>query len=728
VSSSTQLVDKVSGMLASRFSRRGFFARSAVVGSAIAANPVTYALTPTKAYAAVCNCSGSNCDCGSTCCDGYTEFCCTLSGRNQCPPGSLLGGWWKVDGSGFCNGPRYYMDCNSPCNGCGCGGNGICAGACSGTGCGCANGDCGNRKAGCTNFRYGQCNQQIACIGPIICRVVTCIAPWEIDGTCTTTARYDAATAFHDRPCLHAVDGDLNSAEETSANGRPAIRVTGWAVDYDAKGPIDVHVYLDGRYAASARADRNRPDVAAAVPGMGPSHGYDVTIPASPGAHNVCVYGINVGPSGNGNPALGCRSVRVGSPFGNLEGYSTGPGNVTLKGWAIDPDTTRAVQIHVYVDGSYAGAGTANRSRPDVGDAYPGSGDNHGFEVTVPISPGSHQVCAYAINIANGSTNPQLGCFSVVAGVPVGSLDSVVPTAGGVIATGWAFDPDQPTSPIQVRIQVDGANAATTTANLNRPDVAKAHPSAGPAHGYSLTVPASPGVHTVRAVAVNVGPGSNRVLASRRVEVRSGTPFGNIDRVVSGPGRIRVSGWILDPDTTGTIGLRVDIDGVPAATSTTDVDRPDIRAVYPGYGSVHGFEVTVPATNGLRTVRVVGINVGAGANTVVGARQVLVGGNPFGNFEAAVTGFGGVVVRGWAIDPDTAGPIPVHVFIDGRKASEGLADVSRPDVAAAHPLYGADHGFDFWTGIGPGRHEVCVFAINQGPGNDNPMLGCRVVG
>ena len=68
MSPTAQLVDKVSGALSARFSRRGFFARSAVVGSAIAANPITYALTPTDAYAAVCSCSGSNCDCGSLCC------------------------------------------------------------------------------------------------------------------------------------------------------------------------------------------------------------------------------------------------------------------------------------------------------------------------------------------------------------------------------------------------------------------------------------------------------------------------------------------------------------------------------------------------------------------------------------------------------------------------------------------------------------------------------------
>lgn len=728
MSSSTKLVDKVSGLLASRFSRRGFFARSAVVASAVAANPLTYALTATDAYAAVCSCSNSSCDCGSTCCDGYTEFCCTLSGRNQCPPGSLLGGWWKVDGSGFCDGPRYYMDCNAPCNGCGCGGGGICAGGCSGTGCGCALGDCGNRKAGCVNFRYGQCNQDVACIGPIICRVVTCVAPWEIDGTCTTTARYDAATAFHDRPCLHNVIGDMNSADESTINGRPAIRVTGWALDYDTNVAIDVHVYLDGQFATAARADVNRPDVAAGFPGMGPSHGFDVTVPAAPGAHNVCVYGINSGPLGNGNPAVGCRSVRVGSPFGNLEAYSTGPGTVTLSGWAIDPDTTGPVDVHIYIDGNFAGLGSANGSRPDVATAVPGFGPNHGFQITVPIAPGSHQVCAYAINVANGSTNPQLGCFSVVAGLPIGSLDSVVPTAGGFIASGWAVDSDQPTTALQVQVQVDGTTAATVTASQSRPDVAQAVPGAGPNHGFSATVAAAPGVRTVRAVALNVGPGSNRVLATRTVEVRSGSPFGNLEAVQTGPAKVRVVGWVIDPDSTGPITVRVQIDGTVVGAGTTAVGRPDVGAVYPGYGAVHGFDLTVPATNGLRTVRVNAINVGAGGSAAVGIRQVLVGGNPFGNFENAILGFGGVIVQGWAIDPDTTDPIPLHVYIDGRLAGQGVADKPRPDVASPYPLYGSNHGFDFWTGISPGRHQVCVFAINQGPGTDNPMLGCWAVG
>ncbi len=333
MSATSALAEQAAGLLAPRFGRRGFFARSAVVGSALAINPLGYVLEPKSAYAAVCSCAGSSCDCGSLCCDGYTEFCCTTTGSNSCPPGTLLGGWWKVDGTEFCGGPRYYMDCNAPCNGCGCGGSGICGGECSGTGCRCAGGSCDNRKAGCTLFRYGQCNQHVACLGPIVCRVVTCVPPWALDPSCTGTVRVDNATAGHDRACLHAVAGYVDSAGEL----RVGARVTGWALDFDEVEPVGVHVYVDGQLRAQSVADAPRPDVGAAYPGWGGAHGFDVVVPLAAGStYEVCVYGINSG-HGSTNPLLGCRHVTVtgsggfvdvaaGDPFADEIGWLAGSG------------------------------------------------------------------------------------------------------------------------------------------------------------------------------------------------------------------------------------------------------------------------------------------------------------------------------------------------------------------------------------------------------------------
>jgi len=200
------VLSRATEAVANRLDRRSFIARSALVGSALVTAPTDLLLRPTSAYAAVCSCQGQSCACGSLCCDGYTEFCCAIYGANACPTGSLTGGWWKADGSSFCGGAaRYYMDCHKPCGSCSCGGSGICSGSCNGTPCGCGRGRCDHRKAGCTSFRYGNCSNQHACIGPIQCRVVTCTAPWLIEPSCSSSAvRTDNNTRSHNRPCLQA--------------------------------------------------------------------------------------------------------------------------------------------------------------------------------------------------------------------------------------------------------------------------------------------------------------------------------------------------------------------------------------------------------------------------------------------------------------------------------------------------------------------------------------------
>src|SRR3954453_8016530 len=129
----TEFAARAAGALAARIDRRKFLSRTAMVSTALVAAPTEFVLHPTSAYAAVCNCHGTNCDCGALCCDGYTEFCCPLNGVNACPPGTMFGGWWKADGSSFCGGgPRYYLDCNAGCGGCGGGRNGLWDGRCPG--------------------------------------------------------------------------------------------------------------------------------------------------------------------------------------------------------------------------------------------------------------------------------------------------------------------------------------------------------------------------------------------------------------------------------------------------------------------------------------------------------------------------------------------------------------------------------------------------------------------
>ena len=229
---SNWLIDRSSAILDRGTTRRGFLTHTALVGSALAVAPVSYVLRPQTAYATICSCNGSSCNCTDMCCDGYTEFCCTLTGSNSCPPGTIAAGWWKADNSGYCDvdgasKPRYYIDCNSGCSdGCGCGSSGVCSQSCSESACKCGNGDCGNRKTGCTGFRYGQCNSHIECVGRIVCRVVTCTPPWDWEETCSTASATDNYTRFHNRPCLHGV-GEASSFPGTVSGTQWTLREAG---------------------------------------------------------------------------------------------------------------------------------------------------------------------------------------------------------------------------------------------------------------------------------------------------------------------------------------------------------------------------------------------------------------------------------------------------------------------------------------------------------------------
>ena len=82
-----------------------------------------------------------------------------------------------------------------------------------------------------------------------------------------------------------------------------------------------------------------------------------------------------------------------------------------MTGWALDPNTTSPIAVHVYVNGAFAGHAVANVARSDINSAFPGYGPNHGYDFTVPGAGGT--VCVYAINSGAGTTNPSLGCKTV---------------------------------------------------------------------------------------------------------------------------------------------------------------------------------------------------------------------------------------------------------------------------------------------------------------------------
>ena len=186
----------------------------------------------------------------------------------------------------------------------------------------------------------------------------------------------------------------IGSFDVASPAGPEKIRVGGWALDQDTAAPIAVHVYVDS-VGTALTANLSRPDVAAAYPGYGDLHGFSALIPATPGPHQVCAYGINV--QARHQPAAlllpGHRhrqAERLARP--GLAGTRHG-------------DRRRLGDGALRPRGPGRDLGRRGRGRPPRhhhqparrrGRCCPTAGSTTGFQGTVPATGGTHRVCLTA--------------------------------------------------------------------------------------------------------------------------------------------------------------------------------------------------------------------------------------------------------------------------------------------------------------------------------------------
>jgi hypothetical protein len=405
-----------------------------------------------------------------------------------------------------------------------------------------------------------------------------------------------------------------------------SITIGGWALDPDTTDAISVHVYLDGGWLLGAAAAGLRPDVGAAY-GKGDLHGYNVTFAATTGAHQVCVYAIDA--TGGANPQIGCRSITVVNrpPVGVIDSISTTGTQLTVSGWAFDPDTTGPIGVHFYIDGGWSGATTASAPRADVGAAY-GDGPNHGYSASLSSTVGTHTLCAFGID-ANGGPNPAVACrtFTIAAPqpqvnhLPVGVIDSVSSTGTDVTISGWAFDPDT-TQSIGVHFYVDGRWAGATAATAPRADVGAVY-GLGDNHGYSATLTVGAGAHTVCAYGIDSAGGPNPAIACRTFTVTAPVnrpPVGVIDSVVVSGATATVAGWTFDPDTKDPINVQFSIDGGTPVTTIAESPRPDVDSIY-GAGPTHGYSATLAVSAGNHTICAAGIDASGGPSPTFACRS-----------------------------------------------------------------------------------------------------------
>lgn len=297
--------------------------------------------------------------------------------------------------------------------------------------------------------------------------------------------------------------------------------------------------------------------------------------------------------------------------------------------------------------------------------------------------------------------------FDPTGRAPIGNLEVVANAAGGIRVSGWALDPET-SAPVEVKVGVAGV-VRQVTADLDRPDVARAHRGKGPRHGFDYVFgPLEPGLRGICVWVDNtVGRGDDRLLGCANIQVTDGSPIGALEAVTSSsPRSITVSGWAFDPSTPAAARVAVTVDGRSAATLAANGTRADVQRAH--RRSRSGFSTGIAATPGRHQVCVGVFNVGFGSDRLLGCRNVSVAESsgdyrPRGRLDRVEpTGADSVLVQGVAQDPDGAYGLRVRLDVDA--GTPGARSTVVPVVNGRFSVN--------LDGLGAGPHKLCPVGLD----------------
>ncbi|QCR43886.1 hypothetical protein C1N91_10415 [Curtobacterium sp. SGAir0471] len=386
--------------------------------------------------------------------------------------------------------------------------------------------------------------------------------------------------------------------------------------------------------------------------------------------------------------------------------------------------------------------------------------------------PGGGKV-ARVIWAASGSSIPQIGndllTYSGQNARPIDidltardplDEDALAPRLGwsGRTITQFRFDPNEDPSTVtwhlkSVHLRADPAAVGATTVRFHdaawvpgtTADVAVQQTGSsawtGIATGVSVeqgtnSVPFSlgsmpAGEYRVRVTMQHPGVGSQAATSPAVVDMTrdpSHDPRGSYETLGGGVGSVTVGGWSYDPDAASTV-VRFYEGSTYLGQATTTLPRRDVQRGNPAAPSNSGFRTTLSLAAGQHTVCAYAINVGAGANTVLGCKTATVakdvGHDARGSLDSAGAAGGSATLSGWAYDPDGA-PVTVRVYEGATYLGAASTSLPRSDVQRAVPGAPLTSGWSRSVALTAGTHQLCAYAITVGPGQ-NAVLGCRSV-
>lgn len=476
--------------------------------------------------------------------------------------------------------------------------------------------------------------------------------------------------------------------------------ISGWAYDPDEGATaLTIEITIDSE-TATATADQLRNDLAAVIGTR--YHGFSFAMPTlGPGNHNVTVEAVD--PITNERTTLRTATVANPAPLYSVDLVSA----TKIQGWLFDSDTpSTARQIRVDINGVQGTPVTANASRPDLVPFFGGA--NFGFDLTGSYS--GKTIDIYSIDAPSGEASLIYTNNKAVFGV--------VDVNNGSIVSGWAYDPDNPTAVVKVRVDIDGVAGTPFDANATRNDLTPIIGSAN--HGFSLSLTTlSPGQHTVAVYVLDATSSSATPKLIGQAVVQNRPPVGNVDIVNA----TQIKGWAYEPDLGASAAtVNVYVDDFFFTTVQANQARPDLLA---GLGSqFHGFTVDLTSlAAGSHSITVtVEDDRNSSQDEIVLFDDFINNQTPIGVIDVVT----GTSILGWAHDFDAgSNPTDVDLYVNGEYINKYSANVTRNDLTAV--LGSANHGFNIaLPPLKIGENLIEIYA-SESQGNVSSLIGSKTV-
>ena len=227
--------------------------------------------------------------------------------------------------------------------------------------------------------------------------------------------------------------------------------ITGWAWDANQPNtPINVDIYDGASLIATIPANLFREDIRNAGIGDG-FHGFSFTTPAS--LKNGALHSIHVAFASTSTELINSpRNITCAGIAPAYNGFHDGAGCNTISGWAWDQnDPNNPINVDIYDNVTLIATVPAIQFRQDLVSAGIGNGF-HGFSFTVPASlkdGATHSIRVRFPGTATslGNTPRNITCSGAA---PI--YEGVFEVADCNTITGWAWDQNDPNSPINVAI------------------------------------------------------------------------------------------------------------------------------------------------------------------------------------------------------------------------------------------------------------------------------------